>query len=119
MAIPIELRDELVPLAAALDGTAWLNSPPDDEDVLPPYMVAYLVTTEILTVDDPPIKAYDYRVDCLGSTFVAAQALADAIRLKDDWPWPVFPQSEKDEYVAPQDGGDVLHIVSVHFQIIA
>lgn len=106
---PYDLRNELLAI-----GAAWLNAPPESEPL--PYMVAFLVTSELVTFDGG--RSYDYRIDCVGDSFVAAQTLADSIRLHN-WPWSVSFQSEKDEYQAPSDGGDVVHIVSVNLRILA
>ena len=105
-----ELQAELNKL-----GTAWLNAPPDDADP-PPYIVAYLITRERLTNET---QEYHYRIDCYAPTIAEAMALAESVRLHDEWPWPLIYLSEKDEYVSPDDGGDLLHVVSVNVQLHA
>ena len=99
-----DLRTELAEL-----GSAWINAAPEDKPL--PFMVVYLITRERLTNQT---QEYLFRVDCAAKTFAAAQALADAIHLKDDWPWPVVYESEKDEYQTPEDAGEIIHVVSVH-----
>ena len=91
-----------------------INAPEPDDPV--PYVVIYLITRNLMTVDG--IYSWEFRLDCCGESFVQAQTFAEDIRLIEDWPWKVFHQSEKDEYLVPQDGTEVLHIVSTHLQVV-
>lgn len=104
-----EFRDELATL-----GTAFLNTPEETSE--PPYMVAFLVTSALVTFEGG--RSFDLRIDCVGRTFPDAQALADAVRLHN-WPWSVSFQSEKDDYQTPTDGAEVIHVVSVNLRVLA